>query len=231
MENTLIKLESLVKKYNSRKVVDEIDFEIYEQEVLGIIGPNGAGKTTTIEMILGIRLPDSGEIYYWDDKPKDNIGAQLQSVPFFPNMSVLNNLKLFATFYGKTFTNNELIDLLKKFKLSDVIYSKADRLSGGQQKKLAIAMSIMHNPKVIFLDEPTAALDPRARQEIRELISDLANKNISVVFSSHDMEEVAKLSDRIVLINNGTIKDIGSPKELLEKYDVSNLEKLYLKLT
>lgn len=227
----LIEADGLVKKYDGRTVVREIDLEIYENEVLGIIGPNGAGKTTTIEMILGIRIADYGTIYYWQDNPKSGMGVQLQSVPFFPNMSVLNNLKLFAAFYGKKISNKELINLLTRFGLNEVIYSNADRISGGQQKRLAIAMTILHNPKVIFLDEPTAALDPRARQEIRELISDLAENNVTVVFSSHDMEEVAKLADRIVVIHNGAIKAIGSPEELLKRYNVNNLEKLYLKLT
>lgn len=228
---SLINVNGLVKKYDGRTVVNEIDFEIQENEILGIIGPNGAGKTTTIEMILGIRIPDSGKVFYWKQNPKKDMGAQLQSIPFFPNMSVLNNLKLFATFYGNKVKKEELINLLKKFGLEDVIYSNADRVSGGQKKRLAIAMTILHNPKVIFLDEPTAALDPRARHEIRNLILELAENDISVVFSSHNMEEVERLADRIVLVNNGAIKAVGSPEELLKRYDVENLEKLYLKLT
>ena len=228
---SLIKVKNLLKKYDGRTVVNEVSFDIFENEVLGIIGPNGAGKTTIIEMILGIRICNSGDIYYWKDNFKSEIGAQLQSVPFYPDMNVLDNLKLFSVFYGKENSDKELIDLLNQFGLSDVIYSKANRVSGGQQKRLAIAITILNDPQVIFLDEPTAALDPRARHNIRNLILELKEKEISVVFSSHNIEEVERLADRIIIINNGIIEDKGTPQDLLAKYEVENLEKLYLKTT
>jgi ABC-2 type transport system ATP-binding protein len=229
--STFITAKGLVKTYGKRQVVKGLDLEIKEGEVLAIIGPNGAGKSTTLDLILGLRRPDQGSVNYWISEPNRYIGLQLQSTPFFPGFTALENIRMFSAFYGLKVKDNLLLEHLKRCGLVDAARTDAQRLSGGQQKRLAIAMALVHQPKLIFLDEPTAALDPRARHEVRELIQSLAAGGTSIVFTSHDMEEVNKVANRIVLINDGRIQASGSPESLLNQYGMNNLEELYISLT
>jgi len=231
MSNSFIEAEGLVKTYGNRTVVGGLDLTIGKGEVLAIIGPNGAGKSTVLDLVLGLRKQDSGTVTYWIDNPYRHIGLQLQSTPFFPGFNALENLRMFAAFYGVRLKDDQLLLLLSKCGLGDVAKTDASRLSGGQQKRLAIAMTLVHNPQLIFLDEPTAALDPRARREIRDLIRSLAVSGTTVVFTSHDMEEVQKLATRIVMIRLGRIQASGSAEELLSEHQVNSLEELYIKLT
>lgn len=227
----LIEARQLVKRYGNRTAVKGIDLVVNEGEVLAIIGPNGAGKSTTIELVLGLRQPDGGDVHFASRHPKREIGVQLQSTPFFEGLTALENLRIFAAFYGVKLTMQRETELLECCRLSDVAKVQAVKLSGGQKKRLAIALTLVHQPKVIFLDEPTAALDPRARHETRELIRELAAGGIAIVFTSHDMEEVTKLADRLMVISQGVVKGEGSPAVLLNEHGAKNLEELYLKLT
>src|SRR5690606_28587003 len=146
------------------------DIAVFPGEILAVIGPNGAGKSTTLEMLLGVRTPDSGRVTYWTKNPRKEIGVQVQDTPFFPGLTTAENLRLFASFYGVRLTRERLSAILAECNLEDAANTEAARLSGGQQKRLAIAAALVHSPKVVFLDEPTAALDPIARREIRSLI-------------------------------------------------------------
>jgi ABC-2 type transport system ATP-binding protein len=229
--NNLIEARNLVKRYGDRVVVNDIDLIVSSGEVVALIGPNGAGKSTTLEMVLGLRMPDSGEVVFWCKDPLRQIGVQLQSTPFFRGLTVAENLTLFANFYGVHLSKQEVTELLERCGLTEVARTEASKLSGGQQKRLAIALTLSHQPRLIFLDEPTAALDPRARHEIRELIRSLANTGTTIVFTSHDMEEVGKLADRIVLVVEGRVRAEGKPAHLLAEYHVDSLEELYLNLT
>ncbi|MDR0267630.1 ABC transporter ATP-binding protein [Paenibacillus sp.] len=231
MNNTLIKAEGLIKTYSRKAVVNDLSLDINEGEVLAIIGPNGAGKSTTLDLLLGLRRPDAGSLTYWSPDPSRHIGLQLQSTPFFPGFTALENLRMFAAFYGLRLRNDELMRHLERCGLADCAKTNALRLSGGQQKRLAIAMTLAHEPKLLFLDEPTAALDPRARREIRELIHSLSASGTSIVFTSHDMEEVHKLASRILFISDGKLVASGSPQELLDRYKTETLEELYISLT
>ncbi len=227
----LFEATGLVKRYGNRTVVNGIDLMIYEKEILAVIGPNGAGKTTTLEMILGLRTPDSGKVSFWCKDFKKNLGAQLQSTPFFPGVTAKDNIYLFASFYGLKLDEIYVKQVLEQFSLLDIAKTPASKISGGQQKRLAIAITTLHKPELIFLDEPTAALDPRARHEIRQLISSLNQSGSAIVFTSHDMEEVSKIAHRVVMINNGLVLAEGAPDQLCKDYRVSNLDELYLKLT
>jgi ABC-2 type transport system ATP-binding protein len=229
--NNLLEARGLIKKYGNRTTVRGIDLTVAPGEVVAIIGQNGAGKSTTLEMVLGLRQPDGGTVTFWTQDPKTQIGAQLQQTPFFRGLTALQNLHLFAAFYGVALTDAQARALLDSCGLGDAAGTDAARLSGGQQKRLAIALTLVHGPKLIFLDEPTAALDPRARQEVRALIRKLARQGTAVVFTSHDMEEVGKLADRVVLIHAGQVRAEGSPQNLLAKHGVASLEDLYLTLT
>ncbi|SMF65260.1 ABC-2 type transport system ATP-binding protein [Paenibacillus uliginis N3/975] len=228
---TLIQAHGLVKTYGHKHVVNGIHLDIREGEVLAIIGPNGAGKSTTLDLILGLRRPDDGSVTYWTSQPSRHIGLQLQSTPFFPGFTALENLRMFAAFYGLRLKDHQLMPHLERCGLADAAKTDALRLSGGQQKRLAIAMALVHDPNLLFLDEPTASLDPRARREIRELIRSLADAGTSIVFTSHDMEEVNKLAQRILLICNGKIQAEGSPEFLLSTHGAESLEELYISLT
>lgn len=227
----MIQASGLVKKYGNRTVVNGLDLTIEKGEVLAIIGPNGAGKSTTLDLLLSLKKLDKGSISYWCKDPAQHIGVQLQSTPFFPGFTALENMRMFAAFYGLRPSNSELYTLLDRCSISEAAKTDATRLSGGQQKRLSIAMMLMHNPQLIFLDEPTAALDPRARREVRNLIQELAESGTTVVFMSHDMEEVHKLATRIVMICEGRIEATGTPEQLLQRYNTESLEELYIQLT
>lgn len=231
MSTALITASGLKKSYGSRSVVNGISLSVYEHEILSIIGPNGAGKSTTVEMILGIRKQDEGTVSYWSSDYKKQVGVQLQSTPFFQGLTTYENLRLFAALYKRKITKVEGVSILAFCGLDQVMNIEASKLSGGQQKRLAIAIALVHEPKIVCLDEPTAALDPRSRAEIHELIQKLHESGKTVVFTSHDMDEVSRLSHRIVMIDQGTVIAEGSADDLCEKYEVSSVEELYLQLT
>ncbi len=230
MEN-LIEGKGLVKRFGNREVVNGVDIEIRHGEVLALIGTNGAGKSTTMSMLLGILNPDGGSVTHWREDYRSHIGVQLQSTPFFEGYTAEENLELFAALYNVKLSKTQLAEELKKCGLSEARKTPAIKMSLGQQKRLAIAVTNIHKPELIVLDEPTAGLDPRARHEIRAMIRKLADEKVTVLFSSHDMEEVARTADRLILMHSGQIVAHGVPEELLLQHKVENLEELYMKLT
>ncbi len=205
--------------------------EIRQGEVLALIGTNGAGKSTTLSMLLGILEPDAGDIKCWRNDYRAHIGVQLQSTPFFEGYTAEENLALFAAFYNLKLDKKQIHAKLEECNLLEARKTPAVRLSGGQQKRLAIALTTIHDPDLIVLDEPAAGLDPRARHEIKGMIKQLAKRKVTVVFSSHDMEEVARTADRLILMDDGQIVAQGNPEALLQEYHADNLEALYLQLT
>jgi len=227
----LISAKGLVKNFHGRSVIKGIDFEIEQGEILALIGPNGVGKSTAIAMILGILKPDEGSVDYWRPDYRGFVGAQLQSTPFFEGYSAEENLKLFAALYHTKLSRDQIHAKLESCHLSDAGKTPANKLSLGQQKRLAIGVTTVHHPELVVLDEPTVGLDPRARYEIRSMIQTMAENNQTVLFSSHDMDEVEQIADRLIFMNDGRIVDEGKPDSLLEKHQVTNLEALYLKLT
>ena len=222
---------NIKKSYNKRKIVKGITLDVRQNEILAVIGPNGAGKSTIMEMLIGLRKADTGEINYWLDAYKEKMGVQLQAAPFFVGLSAFENLKLFAAFYKKKLTGEQVNEVLQLCSLYDSRMIDASKLSGGQQKRLAISIALIHDPELIFLDEPTAALDPRARQEIHALIRQLHHQGKTVVFTSHDLDEVDKLATRVIMIDQGEILAEGHIRKLCEAHNVSTLEQLYLQLT
>ncbi len=231
MTHLLLDATGLLKRYGDRLVVSGVDVQIAPGEVLALIGPNGAGKSTTVEMLIGLRAPDGGLIHYGLAHPRADTGVQLQSAPLFPGLSAADNLRLFAAFYGLALTDDDLAALLDRAGLQAVGGLEAARLSGGQQKRLSIAAALVHNPALVFLDEPTSALDPRAQTEVRALIASLAGSGIAVLFTSHDMTEVARLAHRVAVLVDGRIVAVGTPAALMAEADVPDLDALYLSLT
>ncbi|MBP1905039.1 ABC-2 type transport system ATP-binding protein [Paenibacillus turicensis] len=229
--NDLIQVNKLYKSFKGREVVKGISFTIKQGEVVALIGTNGAGKSTTLALLLGIIQPDSGSITTWRENFQAYVGVQLQSTPFFEGYTAEENLALFAAMYHVKLSKEDIRNTLELCNLLEARKTPAIALSGGQQKRLAIAVTTLHNPELIVLDEPAAGLDPRARHEIRALIRDLASNQSTVIFSSHDMEEVARIADRIILMHEGKIVAEGEPHVLVEQYNVDHLEALYLQLT
>jgi ABC-2 type transport system ATP-binding protein len=227
----LVEARALVKRYGERAVVNGVSLVVAPGEVVAVIGPNGAGKSTTLELMLRLRAPESGSVTYWIREPRREIGVQLQSTPFFRGLTAAENLRLFASFYHVRLTRARVAAILARCGLAEAARTEAAKLSGGQRKRLAIACALAHEPRLLFLDEPAAGLDPRARREVRELIRALAVEGTAVVFTSHDMEEVGKLASRVVLIVHGKVRAEGTPAALLTQFGAPSLEDLYLSLT
>ncbi|PLR80712.1 ABC transporter ATP-binding protein [Bacillus sp. V33-4] len=227
----MIQAEQIKKKYGDRLVIKGINLDVQKNQILAVIGPNGAGKSTILEIVIGLRSYDAGRIKYWSGNYKSQMGVQLQSVPFFPGLSAKQNLQLFAAFYHKKLSANKAVAILEECGLKEAANTEAAKLSGGQQKRLAIAASLVHDPEIVFLDEPTSALDPRSRQEIHHIVKKLFNNGKTIVFTSHDMDEVMKLATTVVMVNDGQVIAQGHAEELCLAYNVHHLEQLYLKLT
>jgi ABC-2 type transport system ATP-binding protein len=227
----LLRAEGLSKRYKHRTAVKDVSIQVGQGEIVAVIGPNGAGKSTTLDMVLGLTKRDSGTVAFWREDYRGHVGVQLQSAPFFPALGALENLKLFASFYKIRLGKEEGLALLKLCGLSEAADTEASKLSGGEQKRLAIAVALVHHPKLVFLDEPSAALDPRSRREIHSLLGSLLGQGTSVVFTSHDMEEVHKLAHRVVMIHEGCVAAEGTPDRLCQDFGTESLEELYLQIT
>ncbi|MEW6554333.1 MAG: ABC transporter ATP-binding protein [Actinomycetota bacterium] len=217
-----ISIRGLKKYYGDIKAVDGIDLEIEEKEIFGILGPNGAGKTTTLEMVETLREPDSGQIEVMgldvraDPRAvKEIIGVQLQTTVFFDELTVRETIDLFGAFYPRTLPVDELIALAE---LRDKADARVNSLSGGQHKRLSIALALVNDPGIVFLDEPTTGLDPQARRRIWEMVEHLREQDKTVVITTHYIEEAEYLCDRVAVMDQGHIIARGTPDELINAY-------------
>ncbi len=221
MTRHIVQVQHIGKTYDSMRVVDDVSFSINQGEVFGILGPNGAGKTTTLEMIEGIRPIDMG-VAYIDSvnvakNPhaiRYNIGVQPQSPAFQDKTKTSEVLEVFAAAYG---VKGDVFALLEKVKLTDKANTYTEQLSGGQLQRLSIAAALVHNPKVLFMDEPTTGLDPQARRNIWELIQDIKKQGTTVVLTTHYMEEAEMLCDRVAIMDNGKIIALDTPTKLVKE--------------
>lgn len=219
-QKDILIVKKLQKSYSKHKVVDDISFSVREGEVFGILGPNGAGKTTTLEMIEALRSIDSGEVFLDGinvandpQAVKEIIGIQLQSSAFYDRLTLIEQLKMFAGFYG---TKIKPLELLSEVELTEKASDRVERLSGGQKQRFSIASALVNRPKVLFLDEPTTGLDPQARRHLWELIQQIQKKGITVILTTHYMEEAELLCDRVAVMDNGRIIALDSPKNLIK---------------
>lgn len=220
MSDTVVRASKLIKRYDNKPVVDGVSFNIKQGEVFGILGPNGAGKTTTLEMIEGIRTIDGGKAFIDDidvaenpNKIRYQIGVQPQSPAFQDKTTTAEVLEVFAAAYG---TKVNPLELLEKVKLTDKAATYTERLSGGQLQRLSIAAALVHSPRVLFMDEPTTGLDPQARRNIWELVKDIQKQGITVVLTTHYMEEAETLCDRVAIMDNGKIIALDTPAQLVK---------------
>ncbi len=242
----IVRAKDLKKVYDKKTVVDSISFEVAKGEVFGILGPNGAGKTTTLEMVEAIRPIDGGSAYISGiDVAKDPqkvryiIGVQPQSPAFQDKTKLKEILQLFAAAYGEKANVNDLltsVDLLSK---ADAY---VESLSGGQKQRLSIAASLVHSPKVLFMDEPTTGLDPQARRNLWDLVKSIQKKGITVIITTHYLEEAEMLCDRVAIMDEGKIIALDTPNNLVKQLlargfkkarhvEQANLEDVFIDLT
>ena len=226
MKKAVIQVKNLKKSYGKIKAVDDVSFEVYEQEIFGLVGPNGAGKTTAIECIEGLRKPHSGNLKVLDLNPTSNgrvlrnlIGIQLQESQLPARLKVWEAVSLFSSFYKK---NIESEPLLKDLGLEEKKKSYFDKLSGGQKQRLFIALALLNDPELIFLDELTTGLDPQARRTTWELISSIRNKGKTIFLTTHFMEEAERLCDRVAIMDKGKIIALDTPGNLIRNISTEN---------
>ena len=221
-EKSIVSVNNLKKIYNGFTAVNGISFEVREHEIFGMLGPNGAGKTSTLEMIEGLRRIDDGtalidgiNVARNPEKVKRIIGIQLQTSSYFDNLTIAEILDLFGGFYNRDVDTGRLISLVH---LEGKERTHVNQLSGGQKQRLSIASSLVNNPKVLFLDEPTTGLDPQARRNLWELIRTIHDEEgITIVLTTHYMEEAEELCDRVAIMDEGEIVALDTPSHLIDK--------------
>lgn len=246
MANNIVEVTKLKKQYGNKTVVKGISFKVEEGEVFGILGPNGAGKTTTLEMIETLRPIDGGtvildglDVSKEPEKVKGLIGVQPQSPSFEEKTKLTELIRFFAATYGETVHPRKF---LKDVQLSDKANSYVEQLSGGQKQRFSIAAALVHNPKVFFLDEPTTGLDPQARRNLWELVQEVKARGVTVIMTTHYMDEAEILCDRVAIMDNGKIIALDTPKNLIKNLlkkgfkkeqvvEQANLEDVFIDLT
>lgn len=219
----ILKANQLTKTFGNVKALDHCDLEIRKGEIFGYLGPSGAGKTTTIKLLTGQLYSDAGEVTVLGKNPfspeiRQQIGIMSDMSGLYEKMTVYENLDIFADIYGVKNKKRKIKETLEAVDLYDNRKKKVEKLSRGMKQRLVFARTILHNPRLLFLDEPTANLDPATADEIRELITKLNRNGTTVFLTTHNMEEADELCHRIALLNKGHIVECGSPEELKLKY-------------
>jgi ABC-2 type transport system ATP-binding protein len=225
----IITVKNLVKKYDDFTAVNGISFDVYEGEIFGLLGPNGAGKTTTLEIIETLRDKTSGEITVDGfnietdtDSIKKRIGVQLQAAGYYPNLNLTELIELFSGLYGVNVSANQM---LEKVALTDKAKAKYKELSGGQKQRFSIATTLINNPRIVFLDEPTTGLDPQARRNLWDLIREIRDNGTTVVITTHYMDEAEVLCDRVAFVDGGNIIGINTPDAFIDELVASGFER------
>ena len=232
-------VKNLSKKFNSTIAVDDISFEIEKNKTLGLLGPNGCGKTTSIGMMLGLITPTSGKIFINEInlEPKNriellrlmNFASPYIELP--KKLTVKQNLEVYARLYGVKKVKQRIDEMVTELNLQNFLNKKTGELSSGQKNRVALAKSLINKPKLLFLDEPTASLDPDVGDFVREYIEKYKKNNeLTILLASHNMREVERLCDQIIMMKKGEIVDHGTCNELIEKHGRENLEETFLKI-
>ena len=235
----LVEVKNLKKKYGSKEAVKNISFDIKENEILGLLGPNGSGKTTTIGMLLGLLKPSNGEILIDGKKIEKNRIEILQKINFISpyielpkKLTVKQNLIVYCKLYNVRNINNRIEYLIEKLRLKDLLNNVTGELSSGQKNRVSLAKALINDPSVLFLDEPTASLDPEIGDYVRSFLENYKKeKKISILLASHNMNEVTRLCKTVLMMKEGIIIDRGYPEELIKKHGRKNLEEVFLKLS
>jgi len=225
----IISVKNLVKKYGDFEAVKGISFDVYNGEIFGLLGPNGAGKSTTLEIIETLREKTSGSITVdgidLDKRPdeiKKIIGVQLQTSGYYPNLNLTELIELFGGLYNQPVKPLQMLDMVN---LRDKAKAKYKELSGGQKQRFSIATTLINQPKIIFLDEPTTGLDPQARRNLWDLVTDIRSRGTTVIITTHYMDEAEVLCDRVAIIDSGKIIALDSPDKLIDKLVATGFER------
>jgi len=220
MSKTIISVKNLVKHYGSFEAVKGISFDVAEGEIFGLLGPNGAGKSTTLEIIETLRTKTSGKVMVdgldLDTQPseiKKRIGVQLQTSGFYPGLNLVELIDLFCGLYNREVDAMQLLDSVN---LRDKAKAKVKELSGGQKQRFSVATTLINDPKIVFLDEPTTGLDPQARRNLWDLIKNIRSRGTTVIITTHNMDEAEYLCDRVAIIDSGKIVALSSPDQLID---------------
>jgi len=229
MERTIISVQNLVKNYGNFEAVKGISFDVQEGEIFGLLGPNGAGKSTTLEIIETLREKTSGKVFVdgldIDKDPheiKKIIGVQLQTSGFYPVLNLVELIDLFAGLYNR---KADAMELLDRVNLRDKARSKVKELSGGQKQRFSIATTMINDPRIIFLDEPTTGLDPQARRNLWDLIRDIRKKGTTVILTTHYLDEAEYLCDRVAIVDAGKIVAMNTPDRLIDELVATGFER------
>ena len=233
-----LEIINLEKTYKDKKAVNNISFKVNQNEIIGILGPNGCGKTTTIGMILGLLKPSKGKILINGIEIEKRRVELLDKLNFISpyielpkKLTVQQNLIVYGKLYDVKKLNEKIDYLSDKLKLTEMLNKITGELSSGQKNRVSLAKSIINDPKVLLLDEPTASLDPETGDYVRSFLEEYQKeKKASIVLASHNMSEVERLCSSVLMMNNGSIIDYGSPKELIKKHGRENMEEVFLKL-
>jgi ABC-2 type transport system ATP-binding protein len=235
-----IKLQNLSKRFEDKTALENLCLQVQKGELFGLLGPNGAGKTTTINILCGLVKPTSGlatvcgyDVQKEIGKIKELIGVCTQETAVYPYLTGAENVELFGNLYAidKKMLKERSRVLLTTMGLNEDAKRKATKYSGGMKRRLSLALALIHDPSVIFLDEPTVAMDPQSRHAVWDFIRFQKNQGKTVILTTHSMEEAEELCDRVGIIDNGKLIALGAPKELVTKNQVKNLEELFIKLT
>lgn len=230
MAKTIISIKNLVKNYGNFEAVKGISFDVYEGEIFGLLGPNGAGKSTTLEIIETLRPKTSGEVnvdgYDLDKQPneiKRIIGVQLQTSGYYPGLNLVELIELFAGLYNREVNPMELLESVN---LKEKAKAKFKEMSGGQKQRFSVATTLINQPRIIFLDEPTTGLDPQARRSLWELILKIREKGTTIIITTHYMDEAEYLCDRVAIIDSGKIAALNTPDKLIDNLVATGFERV-----
>lgn len=237
-KEVIIKVENLVKRFGSFTANDNLNFEVYKGEIFGFLGANGAGKTTAIKILSGLSLPTSGEInvagfdiYKDTDKIKKNIGYMSQKFSLYDDLTVFENIRFYGGIYGlsKKEIKERSNELLERLNFKDTKDKLIGSLPLGWKQKLAFSIAIIHQPKIVFLDEPTGGVDPITRRQFWNMIYEAANNDLTIFVTTHYMDE-AEYCDRVSIMNEGKIEALGTPMELMQQYESKNMDEVFIKI-
>ncbi len=240
MKTPTIIIESLLKSFEDVTAVDGVNLQVEEGELFGLLGPNGAGKTTIINVLCGLIPPTDGscrvggfDVQKQKSKVKDIIGVCPQETAIYPYLTGSENVELFGnlyTMYRQTLETRRAM-LFKKMGLTNDAKRRAEKYSGGMKRRLSLVLSLINDPQIAFLDEPTVAMDPQSRHAVWDFIKELRTQKKTIILTTHYMEEAEELCDRVGIIDHGKLIALGSPEELIYRNEVKNLEEVFIKLT
>ncbi len=233
-------IEHLEKKYKDVTALDDLNLLVAKGELFGLLGPNGAGKTTTISILSGLIKPTNGmakvcgyDVQKESVKVKELIGVCIQETAIYPYLTGAENIDLFGNLHtmNKTTLNKRRNLLLEKMGLSDDSKKRAGKYSGGMKRRLSLILALIHDPQILFLDEPTVAMDPQSRHAVWDFLKEMKKENKTIILTTHNMEEAEELCNRVGIIDHGKLIALGTPKELINKNQVASLEEVFIKLT